>query len=108
MKIQTKEEIGFGVLGVTMVTTSILFLCLLWSPASYYLGKWSDYWENKDYVQTNIPWTQADTNLNNAEKDCFVRTANYFGTNKITATASSTSDDNSTYDCYGVKFTKIK
>lgn len=112
MKKQTKEEIAGGVFVGVSIAIMFLLLLFLWSPVGFYLSRWSDYWDDPDLKQSNIDWEfQNDAyyqNRKKANRDCEEKAVSYFGVNQISSYASSTSENYETYDCYGIKWTKIK
>lgn len=105
------DEIGGGLFGAVLITTLVLICLFGYAPISYYLGKWNDHWKD------NIGKVSYPTGSNYidrsaykfAQQDCEKRTKDYFGVPKIETLvlASSTTDHYATYDCYGVRLTKI-
>lgn len=120
-KQNAKEEIRYGVFFSSLFLSFLILALIAWPPISYYMGKWYTYWANKDLSSTQISgstdYVSADywdndsdiyiNNMNNALIQCDYAARNYFGTDEFDSDASSTSDDYSTYDCYGAKLVKI-
>lgn len=107
------EEVGGGLLVASTFVSLGILVIFIWSPASFYLGKWSNYWDAKNDQpegQVNIVDFKdniVEDNDGKAEDACFSRAQQYFKTSEVNSAASSTSPDYSTYDCYGVKLSKI-
>lgn len=103
-----KESLIVIVIVIVFITLTIVG----WSPAMFYLDKWTDYWDGeKGYLQTvkstnsNDRWDRR----NNAIENCTERTAKYFrtSTSSVASYAADSSKEYYTYDCYGVKLQKI-
>ena len=107
-----KEEAVGGIAAAVFVAILIILAIFIWSPAAYFLGKWSEFWEEKANKSFEIPWVETEYQKASraARLDCEQKVIKYFNASLavIASTVSSTSEDFSTYDCYGLKFTKIK
>lgn len=112
MTQDTKEEIGGGILVATTFIVLILGVMFLWSPVTFYLSKWSGYWDEPTSRVPNIELTaQGRKNGERREKayiECAERTQKYFGGfSEVNSYASSSDRSYEKYDCYGFKWTKI-
>lgn len=103
--MNTKEEAFGGVLVASFLITLTLVILVIWSPASYVLGKWQNYWENKDDVHIQMtPANSEQSKMFNAYDDCAKRAPF-----PSTTLASSTNNDSyETYDCYYIPYKKLK
>ncbi len=112
MKQDTKEEIGAGIAAAICLTLIVLFTLFLWAPASHYLEKWNSFWWSKDDSEISSSTSTSDDskyyeNRHTAYVACEEKAIQFFGTSEISSYASSTAENYETYDCYGVKYTKI-
>lgn len=109
MNQQQKAETGGGVFLAIFLVSLVLLIALIWSPAAYYLGKWSGYWDSKNNVTTVS--TEEDVaeqdRTNAAFDDCNQRIKKYFEAPVVDALALS-SDKYKHYECYGFKYTQVK
>ena len=130
-KPKPSEEVVDGLKGGVFVTvffvTTVILLLLLWSPVSHYLGKWNNYWNDKNdeykpnissysdekvedekRLKNEIKWKKYDI----AVADCEKRAEKKFNSRIVSSYATSTSfsDGKSTYetyDCYGIPYQKL-
>ena len=84
-----------------------------WSPVSHMLGKWNGYWEEKPEETASVLSQESRIyweNYHKANDDCAARTVKYFNTStsSVSSYTREISSDYSTYDCYGIKYIKIK
>lgn len=100
---------------ILIAFTIVLFLIFICPPISHYWEKWSEYWDSSAPQASNLSQKEQDESdkywqrQSAAYKDCSARAKKYFGTDHVASNASSTSAvEYETYDCYGVKFTKIQ
>ena len=112
-KLSKKQEVGGGLVVASFVIFFILIVLFIFSPVSYYLEKWDNYWNNKKTIPLQLSQSSEEYEIyhkayKKADNDCDIRTKSYFNSSIISSYASSTSENYETYDCYGVKYTKIK
>lgn len=116
-KISKKEEVVGGLLVASAVSFTLLSILFMWAPASHYLERWSDYWEDKsNYSYITIENTER---LEEAQKryerdeECLKKTMGYFGVTNAYQVQSRVNfqedieEKTSTTTCYGLKYTKI-
>lgn len=99
-----------GIFFGTILLLIVVLIIFLWSPVSYYLGKWNNYW-NSNIASSEISFEDRiyDSNRWKAVHNCNDKASKLWGENSFySVSASSTSEDFSTYDCYGIKYTLIK
>lgn len=111
IKVSKKEEVGGGLFVASIIISLIILVCLVFAPASYYLGKWNDYWDDTTFskIQTKNESADAEARWNRyveAEKVCSKKAKIYFNSS-YTHSMTSSSDKYITYECVGVKLTKI-
>lgn len=106
MNKKTKKEVSVDAFCITL---GILIL-VLWSPVSYYLGKWSNWWDGEATIQLigNYPNENLRIETEN-EKECRRRAEAYFGSEKIIISYYPSYASTTMYQsrCYGLKLTKI-
>lgn len=51
-KYTKSEEIGGGISVASLLFTLGVLILFLYSPVAHYLGKWGDYWDNRDNQTT--------------------------------------------------------
>ncbi len=109
METNKKEEVGGGIMVATFIVTSLLALFFLLPPIGHYWGMWDEYWSyDAVSVTDSTPMSAADKARFAANTVCHDRAVSLYGDSHIAAiTASSTSEDFSTYDCYVVKESKL-
>lgn len=116
------KDSSIGIVFTVMILTAAVLVFFAGPPIAHLYDRWTGYWGNDSREYVTSPSLDATAfnirtdRLMKANGDCETRTQDYFKVPKISmaAYASSTSpvDVNgqntyATYDCYGVKFTKL-
>ena len=117
MTQDTKAEVGGGIVVATMLIVLFIGIMFLWSPVSFYLSKWSSYWDESSVGQIiwgeNEPYSESTKKRAEARikaaRECEKRAEKFFGVSPVqfSSYASSTDDTYEKYVCYGLKYTKI-
>ena len=118
---QNTKEVGGGIVGATVLIVLfigiIIGIMFLWSPVSFYLSKWSSYWDESSVGQIiwgeNEPYSESTKKRAEARikaaRECEKRAEKFFGVSPVqfSSYASSTDDTYEKYVCYAIKFTEI-
>ena len=110
---QNTKEVGGGIVGATVLIVLFIGIMFLWSPVSFYLSKWSSYWDESSVGQIiqgeNGPYRELEEARIKAARECGNRAEKFFGVSQaqFSSYASSTDDTYEKYVCYAIKFTEI-
>lgn len=102
-----KDAVILAVFLVSLVTLILITINIIWTPVSFYLDEWDDYWREKSYDNSQESWVSTNQRHYWAALDvCEKKIGKSLGNEEFITSATST-DDYKTYDCLYLKYTKL-